>query len=128
MFPQIFLPAPAFGWDTYARTLVGHLQCRDCYCCYTDDYMEREAPFFNGLKILGYIPLLNVITGIGRIAIFSLLLDRAVEDPLSDLQGYCRFQCITHIIRGVAEVLTGPLMLIVDAIKTLYDCGIANHA
>lgn len=72
----------------------------------------------NGTKVLGYIPVINVIIGIIRILFFSKdYKNQNTEDKANSKQ---------HILRGVAEILVGPLLLIPDLIVTLRDRSVVK--
>lgn len=121
--PEIFLPLPAFGWDTHTRTEAGRAQCSGASVRFESDYMERSGGGFLGnvSKVASYIPGINVIVGIARVVLFSSLL---IAEPETESE---RFIEVMQLLRGIAEILAGPLLLIVDAIKTIYDYCLAER-
>ena len=112
----------AFGWETntIAKTAISQLRERNSIsnsACAKAQLIKNKShrSQTNGLKVLGYIPIINVIAGIVAI-VFS-------ESALSS--GSRSHNNQFWIARGVAMILTGPLLAIVDLGKFIFDNKIA---
>lgn len=112
----------AFGWDTESTAKVAISQLRsentirteECPCA----QLIKNASFRwlpNGLKILGYIPIVNVFAGI--------VAFRNSEG----FSGSGPNHMIRWKIRGAAMIVGGPLLLAVDLIKHLFNLRIVNN-
>lgn len=121
MINRLYL-ADAFGWDTESKAKVAIAQLReekiiDNQKCPKAQliYNESVRGLPNLLKMIGYIPVINIFAGI--LAITQSPNNSAKYEPNHS----ARWK-----MRGVAMILTGPLLLIVDAIKFVYELKIAN--
>lgn len=115
MIPNLFL-GPAFGWETEGRNKVAISQLRE-----RDPFYSHRCPkaqliknksyqsMNNTTKILGYIPVINVIVGI------IILTQIKNLDP--------KYQD-TWRARGIAVIFAGPLLFVVDMIKFISDVKI----
>jgi len=111
----------AFGWDTDTTAKVAIAQLREERIisvgkCPKAQLIKNESIRWqpNILKILGYIPVINIIAGI--IAIANSENSREYNPNHTALwRG-----------RGVAMIFGGPLLLVVDSIVHLYNLSIAN--
>jgi hypothetical protein len=113
---------PSFGWDTEYRLLAK--EKLESFRRTPATPLSRESQltsegerfimrFSQVVKIAGYIPLLNVIVGIARIAFFALRLSIESRENSEALSSH-KWQ----IARGVCEMIAGPLLFIVDAFIT----------
>ena len=112
----------AFGWDTEATAKVAIAQLRaermiSVDKCPQAQLIKNESIRWhpNILKILGYIPVLNLIAGIVAIA------------NAESSHEYGPNHTALWRGRGVAMILSGPLLLIVDLIVHLYHLRIVNR-
>ena len=115
----------AFGWDTEnnAKVAIAQLRENNSIKCGPNDCSEaqlikngsiRWLP--NALKILGYIPVVNIIAGI--VAIATSKDNSSVLGP----NHTARWRG-----RGVAMIIGGPLLFIVDLIKFICDHQIVKR-
>jgi hypothetical protein len=110
----------AFGWETEWTAKVAISQLREEHIINTSACPKAQL-IKNGsyrwmpnvLKILGYIPIINVVAGI---IVFFVIEDQPYYRP-SHKQLW--------ELRGVAMIFTGPLLMAVDLIKFIYDCTVA---
>lgn len=117
---QILSFGDAFGWETESRAKVGILQDRENNPTrYLNRCLEAKLiingsyrPLYNLPKIVGYLPGVNILVG------FFLIRD-AEKFPTSSANRN------NWKVRGVATILTGPLLIIVDLAKYIYDMTIA---
>ncbi len=123
MLSKIYL-GDAFGWDTEAKSKVAISTLREenkieTNKCPKAQLIKNEwfRGFSNAPKVLGYLPVLNVIVGISEI-IFGL--SAGEEETTRPNNG------LFWIARGVVTILTGPLLAVVDLAKTLYDWTIVE--
>ena len=112
----------AFGWDTEITAKVAISQLRDKQIISTHDCPKaqliknrsyRRIP--NTLKLIGYFPGLHIVAGIVAIA-HSWKNSHACDPNHQNM----------WIGRGIAMIIAGPGLLVVDAIKYLFDMHIAN--
>lgn len=119
MINRIYL-ADAFGWDTETTAKVAIAQLREkkviALKCPKAQLLRNESFRWkpNLLKILGYIPIINVIAGI--IAIMNSEKNEV----------FCPNHTEKWKRRGVAMIVGGPLLLIVDLIAHVYHLSIAD--
>ncbi len=113
----------AFGWDTENNAKVAIAQLRENNSIQTNkcpkaQLIKNESIRWqpNALKILGYIPVVNIIAGIVAIA-------TSKDDSLE--LGPNRTARWTG--RGVAMIIGGPLLFIVDLIKFICDHQIVKR-
>jgi len=124
-----------FGWDTEAKAKVLIAQARDQELIRSEtvDYIHNEEGDYvlykavlcpgkqlqknatyrtvtNLTKVAGYIPVMNVVLGIG---ILYLLFKSDDEETICDRSGWKA--------RSVCMILFGPLLVTADVVKTLYD-------
>jgi hypothetical protein len=106
----------AFGWDTESTAMVAISQLREESTNYRNKCPKsqliknaslRWQP--NLAKILGYLPVVNVIAG-------TLAILYAKNEP--ELRPNHRQM---WVVRGVAMILTGPLLFVADLIKFIFD-------
>lgn len=115
MVQRLYL-GEAFGWESKSTTKVAVSQLREKKtlsneeCAKSQAYNNRTN---NLVKTLGYIPLLNIVMG-------ALAIHHAGNSNLNRPH----HKELT-IIRGVSMILFGPLLIPVDAIKTICDKIIA---
>jgi hypothetical protein len=109
----------AFGWETEERAKMAILQMQEFDGKYSKEcpqaLLVKNEPYRdqnNGCKGYAYIPLVNIALGL------CMIYYGATEDfhwgPKTELRA-------KWIIRGVATTLTGPLMILVDLVKFLFD-------
>lgn len=114
MVQRLYL-GDAFGWETKSITKVGISQLREKNIignkCAKAELKNHQTG--NLIKVLGYIPVLNII--IGSLAIHGA---RKIQNTN---QKYNPHTKELTIVRGVSMILFGPLLVPVDAIKTIYD-------
>lgn len=119
MIDKLYLSA-AFGWDSesIAKVAISQLRTESKIYCGTCPKAQlikngsfRWQP--NMLKLVGYIPVINILAGV-----FALV---AVRNEY----GLSPNHASMWKVRGVAMILTGPLLVIVDAIKFIFDSVIA---
>jgi len=113
----------AFGWDSEALAKVAIVQLRAKGAisnsgCPKAQLLKNESMRWmpNVVKIAGYFPLINIAAGLMAIAYSKDSLD-----------GYAPNHTACWKWRGVAMILTGPLLLIVDLIKYIYNLRIARQ-
>lgn len=111
----------AFGWDTNTTAQVAISQLREekiinATKCPKAQLIKNESVRWlpNIIKILGYIPIINVIAGI--VAIKNL--DNSPE--------YHPNHTAKWRGRGVAMILAGPILLVVDLITHISNLRIAK--
>jgi hypothetical protein len=113
----------AFGWDTENTAKVAITQLRtqnliDVEKCPKAQLIKnrylRWLP--NVLKIFGYIPGINVVAGI--VAIANSKKDSDALGPNHTAR---------WIGRGIVMIISGPLLLVIDLIKYLFDRNTANR-
>lgn len=108
----------AFGWQckNTAKVALSQLGEKDIITkrCRKAQLIQAEShdPLNLGVKILGYIPVLNILAG--GIAIFHGI---ATPSGSSERPQNNKF----WILRGVSMILAGPLLITVDLIKTIHD-------
>ena len=121
MVSRIYL-GDAFGWDTESTAKTAIAQLREEKIISIDKCPKaqliknksiRWLP--NILKILGYIPVINVIAGIVAIANSEISHLGCGPNHAAKWRG-----------RGVAMILGGPLLLVVDLIVHVSNLSIAN--
>lgn len=122
---------PAFGFDKVPcindqRWEVAAAQRETYLTSHGEDdstfrFYKNEGMSANLIsKFLGYIPLVNVIVGFARI-FFIANAFHSTENPV-------KIRAMkSHIYRGVAEILFGPLLLIVDIIQTIRDQQVVSR-
>lgn len=110
----------AFGWENEltAKATISRLRQESTISaekCPKAQLIKNGAIRRNTniLKILGYIPVINVAAGIVAIA-----------------SAQNEAECRPHnkqfwVCRGVAMILTGPLLAVIDLAKFIFDCVIA---
>lgn len=82
---------------------------------YNHRYWGTERMALNNLaKILIIFPGINVIIGIGRI-----ILNCNDYVRTSDLDK--KAISLSHIYRGIGDIVFGPFMIVADIVKTLFD-------
>lgn len=115
-------PGNAFGWDTEFIAKVAIVQSREIYRadqlkCPKSQLIKNESIRWlpNILKIFGYIPGLNLMAGVTA-CIGSRGSPRYSPNHTANWIG-----------RGVAMIVTGPLLLIVDLIVHLYHLSVAKR-
>lgn len=119
MSDQLYL-GEAFGWQTdyTAKVAISQLQQQSKITirCPKAQLMQAQSHLIlvNGVKILGYIPVLNILAG-------GLAIHFASSGS-SERPNNREF----WILRGVCMIFLGPLLAIVDAIKTIHDAIIAK--
>ncbi len=109
----------AFGWETESTAKVAISELREEGKISSDSKCPKAQLIknqsyrsqTNGLKVLGYIPIINIIAGIVAI-VFST--DASNNECRPNNQKF-------WIARGVAMILTGPLLAIVDLGKFIFD-------
>ncbi len=115
----------AFGWHSEYTDKVAFAQLTDknssCITpgvCLQRQFEERSSynRLGNSVKILGYVPVINVIIGI-------LIL---TVSKFNNLDPNRPNNKQLWMVRGVAMIFTGPLLIVIDLIKFLYDCRIAS--
>lgn len=113
----------AFGWDTENNAKVAIAQLRENNLIQTNkcpkaQLIKNESIRWqpNALKILGYIPVFNIIAGIVAIAAAKNDLLGLGPDHTARWRG-----------RGVAMIIGGPLLFIVDLIKFIGDRDIVKR-
>ncbi|NGX38217.1 MAG: hypothetical protein K1000chlam2_01389 [Chlamydiae bacterium] len=107
----------AFGWETESRAKVAISQLRQGSKFFNENCPKAQL-IKNGsirwqanlVKILGYIPIINVLAGVVAITCAE--------------NGYEPRNKQMWICRGVAMIFTGPLLLIVDLVKFIFDSTI----
>jgi hypothetical protein len=118
MINKLYL-GDAFGWETddTAKVAICHLRESSLItkkCPAAQLVKSRSYSVLPHLvKIIGYFPVLNILAG--GLAIYGAEGGNT-NRPHNKL--FWR-------LRGVAMILTGPLLIIIDAIKYAYDCRIA---
>ena len=110
----------AFGWEIEWTAKVAISQLREESIISTDkcpkaQLIKNESLRWqpNLLKVLGYLPIINVVAG--AVAIYQAEEGREYRPHHKQM----------WMGRGVAMVFTGPLLVMVDLIKFLFDCRIA---
>jgi hypothetical protein len=107
-----------FGFESKSRWQVAIHQIENDPNKQVDDehrlWGKEKMVSNNAAKILSYIPVLNVIIGVARIILFA----NNFEANSNHTQ---------HIFRGIADILLGPLMFIIDIIQTLRDQSVVNE-
>jgi hypothetical protein len=110
----------AFGWDTETTAKVAIAELREItiykHRCPEEMLIKNRSYRWqpNILKILGYLPVINVIAGFVAIA-GSKNFTASGPNHTALWKG-----------RGVAMIFGGPLLLVVDLIVHLYNLSIAN--
>lgn len=119
MVQRLYL-SDAFGWETKSIDKVGISQLREKKLmvrgCAKAQLKNQPSVIGNLIKVAGYIPVLNIITGVFVIYASSTSKNHDLRRP-----HHKEF----WIARGVAMILCGPLLIPVDGIKTIYDRIIA---
>lgn len=110
-----------YGWDTPIRSLSLAKDEREA----TDFMKKPEVIVLDVLKGLGYIPVINVIIGVIQIiqgAYWQSWSRRS--DPNLEAHTKASIELISRKLleRGVITLFAGSFLLIVDMIKTIYDC------
>lgn len=117
-----------FGWDTNTTAKVAIAQLKE-ERVFSEDKCPKALLIHNQsirwqpniLKILGYIPVINVVVGI---AIISEKLANADSDNTSkynpNYNGFWK-------ARAVAMIFCGPLLLVVDLIVHLHHLRFAKR-
>lgn len=145
---------PAFGWDSSERRVAALHQIKN-----SDEYYNNafdsigflNAKYTIGINIgnlnstfksLGYIPLLNIIIGLGRIFYSthgyireSKNIDRINKNEVHDAFAKHQLKTATrvkqeyaeHIKRGIAECLLGPLLIVIDLVVTIWNDKIIKN-
>lgn len=115
--------ADAFGWDTDTTAKVAIAQLREeriikVNNCPKAQLIKNESIRWqpNTIKILGYIPVINVIAGIVAICYSG----NPGHEFGPNHTAFWR-------ARGVAMIFGGPLLFVVDLIAHLYHLSIANN-
>ncbi len=108
----------AFGWQSENTAKVAisqlgekniiHQRCRKAQLFQA----QSHNPVNLGIKILGYIPVLNILAG--SLAIYSGITNNSGRSERSHNNNF-------WILRGVSMILLGPLLIAVDLIKTIHD-------
>jgi hypothetical protein len=119
MVDRIYL-ADVFGWDTEWTAKVAISQLRNDFFISSSKCPKAQL-IKNGsirwqpnlLKAVGYIPGLNIVAGIMAMALAE---NEHTLRPNDHKKWW--------MIRGIAMILTGPLLLIVDLIKFIFDVQI----
>lgn len=117
---QLYL-GEAFGWqtDSTAKVALSQLQEKSKITkrCPKAQLIQAQShlPLINAVKILGYIPVLNILAG-------GLAIYFASEGGNSERPHNREF----WILRGVCMILFGPLLAIADLIKTICNETIAK--
>ncbi len=116
----------AFGWHSEYTAKVAFAQLAeigdefiDSRDCPQKQFIEEGSShhgLWNSIKILGYVPGMNVITGI------FILKYCGNRDPAPSRSHDKQL----WMLRGVAMIFTGPLLIVIDLIKFIYDCRIAS--
>jgi len=134
MAARLFLGEP-LGWETESRSKVAIAQWRDVNpprLLYTRDgrnYYNDTCPKAqliknegyrsntNLVKVLGYIPGLNIFMGIFT----AIVLETS---SISDVTKYHPHHTAFWRVRYVMMIIAGPLLLIGDLIKFVYDLSV----
>lgn len=116
----------AFGWCTQSEAQVAISQLRTiapaqfaftCPGAQLNKYFVYYASL-NVFKILGYIPVVNVILGIAAI-IYGVAYER-IEVIHAETHS------AKWLLRGILMIVTGPLLFIIDFIKMLQNRALAS--
>lgn len=118
-------PFPAFGFDTFTRSNAMFIEgARKEKVELTDDAFKGHVNGYmtygiarNIAKGLAYIPLVNIIIGIVSIVFMA----KGTYFPDSLDPAYRKKHVPAHIGRIICDICLGPLMAIVDLIKTLVE-------
>jgi hypothetical protein len=112
----------AFGWDTESAAKVAISQLRESNeiktnkCPASQLLLNESVRWYpNALKFAGYIPVLNIIAGVLAITYSESGMGVGPDHTPK------------WIGRGVAMMFGGPLLLIVDLVKYLYDRSIVDQ-
>jgi hypothetical protein len=113
----------AFGWDTEYTAKVAILELKSKQLISVNRCVKAQLlvnqPIrwkANAVKILGYIPIVNVILG-AAVIIY----------PPDNNKGCRPHNKQAWIQRGIAMIVTGPLLAIVDLVKYIFDCKIVKQ-
>lgn len=112
----------AFGWqsENIAKVAISQLgdknvisdRCRKAQLIHAQSFNIENL----GIKILGYIPFLNIIAG-------SVTIYLGINERGNSLRPHHnKF----WFLRGVSMIVLGPLLIVVDLIKTIHDQIIAR--
>ncbi len=111
----------AFGWDTESLAKVAIAQLRakgaiSARACPQAQLLKNESMRWmpNVVKMAGYIPGVNVVAGL-------MALGYAKDSS----RGYAPNHTNSWRWRGTLMILAGPLLLIVDLIKYIYNLRVA---
>lgn len=107
----------AFGWETESRSKMIISQLREenkivlSSTCPKRQLVKNDMFRLqsNSAKLLGYIPVINIIMGLMAIYYSS-------KDSTSGPNHRAMW-----IFRGIATILTGPLLIVADLAKTIFD-------
>jgi hypothetical protein len=108
----------AFGWqfENTAKVAISQLGEKNIITkrCRKAQLLQAQShnPVHLGVKILGYIPVLNILAG--SLAIYYGITNNSGS---SERHHNNKF----WILRGVSMILVGPLLIAVDLIKTIHD-------
>ena len=108
----------AFGWQSENTAKVAISQLGENHIirnrCRKSQLLKAQSfnPLNHGIKIFGYIPVLNILAGGFAIHFGIKSNPGASERPHNNA---------FWILRGISMILLGPLLIAVDLIKTIYD-------
>jgi hypothetical protein len=124
MISKLYL-GDAFGWETESTAMVAISQLReeskiDRSKCPKAQLIKNGSVRWqpNVIKILGYIPAINVLAG----AIALAFVATSHEDESVLRPHHKTF----WILRSVCMIFTGPLLFIVDLIKHIFDSKVVS--
>lgn len=145
---------PAFGWESADSRVVSLNQIKSQDEYYKDRSISslnsRYVNWFNGMggidnttvKYFAYIPVAHIIAGLVRIIYSTYLYCQEYKkinlinkkDSLDVLDKHrlkvanrVKNACVEHIKRGIAECAFGTLLIIVDAVVTLWNDKLINN-